>query len=142
MNEKADSESRELAADEIYQAFKKEFLENESPLKLVSYETSKISADEINCTAKIVNHEEEMTITGQGNGPINAFVNASKMPDSKILNSPITANTPLEEAPEQNQPPLFNYNPKWVVWPMVVAFIPVLKRVDYSPRTYQPTICF
>ena len=76
MNEKADSESRELAADEIYQAFKKEFLENESPLKLVSYETSKISADEINCTAKIVYHEEEMTITGQGNGPINAFVHA------------------------------------------------------------------
>ena len=76
MNEKADSESRELAADEIYQAFKKEFLENESPLKLVSYETSKISADEINCTAKIINHEEEMTITGQGNGPINAFVHA------------------------------------------------------------------
>ena len=76
MNEKADSESRELAADEIYQAFKKEFLENESPLKLVSYETSKISADEINCTAKIINNEEEMSITGQGNGPINAFVNA------------------------------------------------------------------
>ena len=43
---------------------------------MVSYETSKISADEINCSAKIVNNGEELTITGQGNGPINAFVHA------------------------------------------------------------------
>ena len=76
MNAKADSESRELAAKEIYQAFKNEFLENVSPLKLVSYETNKISAEEITCSAKIVNNDTELTISGQGNGPINAFVHA------------------------------------------------------------------
>ena len=76
MNEKADSESRELAAEEIYQAFKKEFLEIHSPLELISYETNKISADEISCTAKIRCEDNELAITGQGNGPINAFVHA------------------------------------------------------------------
>ena len=76
MNAKADSESRELAAEEIFQAFQNEFLENLSPLKLVSYETSKISAEEITCSAKIVNNEAELAICGQGNGPINAFVHA------------------------------------------------------------------
>jgi len=76
MNEKADSESRELAAEEIYQAFKKEFLEIHSPLELISYETNKISADEISCTAKIRCEDNELAITGQGNGPINALVHA------------------------------------------------------------------
>ena len=76
MNEKADSESRELAAEEIYQAFKKEFLEIHSPLELISYETNKISADEISCSAKIRCEDNELAITGQGNGPINAFVHA------------------------------------------------------------------
>jgi 2-isopropylmalate synthase len=76
MNEKADSESRELAADEIYQAFKKEFLEIHSPLELISYETNKISADEISCSAIIRCEGNELEISGQGNGPINAFVHA------------------------------------------------------------------
>jgi 2-isopropylmalate synthase len=76
MNEKADSESRELAAEEIYQAFKKEFLENHSPLRLLTYETEKLSADEISCVAKIEHRGEQLEITGQGNGPINAFVHA------------------------------------------------------------------
>jgi len=76
MNEKADSESRELAAEEIYQAFKKEFLEIHSPLELISYETNKISVDEISCSAKIRCKDNELAITGQGNGPINAFVHA------------------------------------------------------------------
>jgi 2-isopropylmalate synthase len=83
MNEKADSESRELAAKEIYQAFKKEFLEIHSPLELISYETNKISADEISCTAKIQYEGKELEITGQGNGPINAFVHALENNDLK-----------------------------------------------------------
>jgi 2-isopropylmalate synthase len=76
MNEKADSESRELAADEIYQAFKKEFLEIHSPLELISYETNKFSADDISCSAIIRCEGNELEISGQGNGPINAFVHA------------------------------------------------------------------
>jgi 2-isopropylmalate synthase len=78
VNDKADSESRELAADEIYETFKTEFLENNSPLRLVSYQTNKIEGmgEEISCIATIEIDGEERKFEGQGNGPINAFVHA------------------------------------------------------------------
>ena len=78
VNDKADSESRELAADEIYETFKAEFLEKNSPLKLVGYQTNKIegSSEEISCHATIEMEGESKSIEGQGNGPINAFVHA------------------------------------------------------------------
>lgn len=76
MSEKADSESRELAAEEIYETFKSEFLEKQTPLCLVSYETNKLSADEITCTATVKINNETQSISGKGNGPINAFVHA------------------------------------------------------------------
>jgi len=76
MSEKADSESRELAAEEIYETFKSEFLEKKDPLCLVSYETNKVSADEITCAATVKINNETQNISGRGNGPINAFVHA------------------------------------------------------------------
>jgi 2-isopropylmalate synthase len=78
VNEKADSESRELAAGEIYETFKTEFLEKNSPLNLLSYQTTKIdvSREEISCHAKIEIDGETKLIQGRGNGPINAFVHA------------------------------------------------------------------
>ena len=78
VNDKADSESRELAADEIYETFKAEFLQKNSPLKLVGYQTNKIegTSEEISCHATIEMEGESKSIEGQGNGPINAFVHA------------------------------------------------------------------
>ena len=77
VNEKADSESRELAADEIYETFKEEYLEKKSPLELITYDTSKEAGkEEISCTATIRLDGEEKGVSGQGNGPINSFVNA------------------------------------------------------------------
>ena len=78
VNEKADSESRELAAAEIYQTFKAEFLEKNVPLRLLSYETQKIAGegDDVTCSVSIEIDGEARQIEGQGNGPINAFVHA------------------------------------------------------------------
>ena len=78
VNDKADSESRELAAEEIYATFKTEFLEKNSPLRLIGYQTAKIeeSDGEISCLATIEMDGESKSIEGQGNGPINAFVHA------------------------------------------------------------------
>jgi 2-isopropylmalate synthase len=78
VNEKADSESRELAAAEIYQTFKAEFLEKNVPLRLLSYETKKIAGegDDVTCSVSIEIDGEARQIEGQGNGPINAFVHA------------------------------------------------------------------
>ena len=77
VNEKADSESRELPAGDIYATFKAEYLEKNDPLNLISYDTSKESGqEEITCIAKIQINGEEKNLTGKGNGPINAFVHA------------------------------------------------------------------
>jgi 2-isopropylmalate synthase len=77
VNEKADSESRELAADEIYATFKAEYLDKKQPLNLLSYDTSKEKGQtDITCTANILLNGQEKLVTGIGNGPINAFVNA------------------------------------------------------------------
>ena len=77
VNEKADSESRELPAEDIYTTFKAEYLEKNDPLKLISYDTSKEHGqEEITCIAKIQINGEEKELTGKGNGPINAFVHA------------------------------------------------------------------
>lgn len=85
VNEKADSESRELAADEIYQTFKTEFLEKNDPLRLLSYETQKIvgEGDNVTCSVSIEIDGDARQIEGQGNGPINAFVNALENEDLK-----------------------------------------------------------
>jgi 2-isopropylmalate synthase len=76
MNEKADSESRELAASEIYDIFKKEFLEIDSPLSLISYQTKQVDGDQLSCTANIMLNGKKLSISGEGNGPINSFVHA------------------------------------------------------------------
>ncbi len=76
MNEKADSESRELAASEIYDIFKKEFLEIDSPLSLISYQTKQVDGDQLICTANIMLNGKKLSISGEGNGPINSFVHA------------------------------------------------------------------
>ena len=77
VNEKADSESRELPAEDIYATFKAEYLEKNDPLRLISYDTSKEPGqEEITCIAKIQINGEENELTGKGNGPINAFVHA------------------------------------------------------------------
>ena len=76
INEKADSESRELPADEIYAIFKAEFLEKNEPLQLISFDSGKEHGQEkVSCSAAIKINGQHQEISGFGNGPINAFVN-------------------------------------------------------------------
>ena len=73
----ADSQGGELSVEEVHEVFKREFLENHSPLQLISYHTSKKPGDDdVTCAATIILEDEERVVTGEGNGPINAFVNA------------------------------------------------------------------
>lgn len=77
INAKADSESRELPAEDIHSIFKAEYLEKNHPLELISYDTTKNSGqEEICCLAKIKINGENKDLSGKGNGPINAFVQA------------------------------------------------------------------
>ncbi len=78
VNDKADAESKELNAQDVYQIFQNEFLNKKSPLSLLSYSTKEDSqnSDNLIIEAKILFDGEEIELNGSGNGPINAFVHA------------------------------------------------------------------
>ena len=78
VNEKADAESKELNAQDVYQIFQDEFLNKKSPLSLLTYSTKEDSqnSDNLIIEAKILFDGEEIELNGSGNGPINAFVHA------------------------------------------------------------------
>ncbi len=80
VNQLADSLGKELSAKEIYQAFEGEFVNREAPLKIVDYELAheKSPAGKVTCTATVERNGQSQEIRGEGNGPINAFVNALK----------------------------------------------------------------
>ena len=74
----ADELGRELSADEIRDAFFREFVNVASPLDVIDYELIHQVGERgrVKCQAVILNHGEEQRIEGYGNGPINAFVHA------------------------------------------------------------------
>jgi 2-isopropylmalate synthase len=74
----ADELGRELSADEIRDAFFREFVNVASPLDVVDYELIHGVGErgQVKCQASILNHGEMQSIEGLGNGPINAFVHA------------------------------------------------------------------
>ena len=78
VNEKADTESKELNAQDVYQIFQDEFLNKKSPLSLLTYSTKEDSQNLGNLIieAKILFDDQEIVLNGSGNGPINAFVHA------------------------------------------------------------------
>jgi 2-isopropylmalate synthase len=74
----ADERGRELTIDEIRDAFHEFFANVETPLSVTDYELIHHSVEKgrVDCTAAIVIDGEEKRISGNGNGPINAFVHA------------------------------------------------------------------
>jgi 2-isopropylmalate synthase len=74
----ADELGRELSADEIREAFFREFVNVSSPLDVIDYELIHQAGERgrVKCLASILNHGNEQSIEGHGNGPINAFVHA------------------------------------------------------------------
>ncbi len=85
----ADELGRELSADEIRDAFFREFVNLSSPLDVVDYELIHQVGErgQVQCQATILNHGELQRVEGYGNGPINAFVHALEqggMKDFKV----------------------------------------------------------
>jgi len=72
----ADSESRELSNEEIVDLFFKSFVNVSSPLELMKFELdhTALGGGQVVCNASIRLNGEEHTGSGNGNGPINAFV--------------------------------------------------------------------
>ncbi|MCR9220015.1 MAG: 2-isopropylmalate synthase [Alphaproteobacteria bacterium] len=76
----ADETGKEIAPQMIWTAFEREYLENETPFRFVDHRTTaETHASEIRTIMAIVERDgAEVSITGRGNGPIDAFVNALK----------------------------------------------------------------
>ena len=71
-----DDEGGEMSPDAIWQAFRAEYLDREMPLKLNSVHTSSAAGEKDALTVNVYVDGEMRTLTGTGNGPIAAFLNA------------------------------------------------------------------
>ena len=77
VNDAADKDSRELSPDEVYEVFKEQYVNLSAPLEIIAIEREDFSKfGEVRVEADIKMSGEEMKITGQGNGPISAFVDS------------------------------------------------------------------
>jgi len=74
----ADTSGREMTSDMIWQIFDEDYLQADSPFRLLDFEThpSADQPEQEQVTAKLRYMNAEQTITELGNGPISAFVNA------------------------------------------------------------------
>ena len=83
VNEIADAMGRELTNTEIYEAFNRGYLQTANPLELVEIEFEYVKSDPktLRCQARIKHEGRDLTVSGEGNGPISAFVHALKEED-------------------------------------------------------------
>lgn len=74
-NDKVDSLGREVSAAELHEMFWQEYVENKGVWELVHFHAD--GTDGVfQCRASVRCASEELTLTGEGNGPIAAFVHA------------------------------------------------------------------
>jgi 2-isopropylmalate synthase len=76
IQKRTDDEGGELSGDEIWANFKAEYLDREAPLKLNSVHTSSAAGEKDALEVNVYVDGDRRTLTGSGNGPIEAFVNA------------------------------------------------------------------
>lgn len=73
-----DAHGKEMTAKELWQLFEQEYLQVATPLKYVEHHSSELVEVEAIAVTLHLNHQP-ITLTGQGNGPIDAFVSALGM---------------------------------------------------------------
>lgn len=76
---------REVTTEEIYQALLDEFVVESGPYRLVDFDLLAGRESDQRCVARVEVSEQQMTIDGEGSGPIEAFVNGLV----ETLNEPI-----------------------------------------------------
>src|SRR5205807_3620882 len=65
----------EISPAEMWRVFSREYLPEHAPIELVTHETS-TAGDRASVVAHLRVRGDDMTVTGEGNGPIAAFVHA------------------------------------------------------------------
>ncbi|HIG41769.1 MAG: 2-isopropylmalate synthase [bacterium] len=80
-----ENDGGELKPDEIWEAFVAEFIEVAGPYQLIDYKVNSMEGGQESCDADIKVAENEMSIHGEGSGPIDAFIAAMV----ETLNEPL-----------------------------------------------------
>lgn len=75
INDLADSKGNELTAEEIHTAFQREYIERNEPITLEHFKTTERDSA-VTCEATLRFNGQQHQLTGEGNGPIDAFVRA------------------------------------------------------------------
>ena len=89
INDRADAKGTELSSDEINAIFRAEYLEQTAPLLALQHFKTSERNSAVHCEAVIALSGVSHTLTGTGNGPINAFVRAlatTPLPKFDVLN--------------------------------------------------------
>jgi 2-isopropylmalate synthase len=76
IQERTDTEGGEMTADEIWGVFSAEYLDREAPLRLNSVHTSSAAGEKDRLSVNVYVEGSPVSLSGEGNGPIAAFVNA------------------------------------------------------------------
>jgi 2-isopropylmalate synthase len=71
-----DAEGGEMTPEQIWTAFRSEYLDREAPLRLDSVHTSAAAGEKDQLSVNVYVDGDLTTLTGEGNGPIAAFVAA------------------------------------------------------------------
>ena len=78
VNSLADQLGEELSTEKIREAFHQEFVNRDAPMRLQDYELvhDKNAPGKVTCIAKVDRDGNTHEVSGEGNGPINAFTQA------------------------------------------------------------------
>jgi len=85
VQKEADKAGRELTNDEVRECYYKTFMENPGPFSIVNFTVSPVSNDtdmstdkSVSLSIRLMCDKSEITLSGKGNGSIDAFSNALK----------------------------------------------------------------
>lgn len=78
VQKRSDAVARELLSREIWEIFEEEYLTIDTPIRLKSFQSSKIQegTDDVSCSLVVVANGEKFVLNASGNGPIDAAKNA------------------------------------------------------------------
>ncbi|WP_203338118.1 2-isopropylmalate synthase [Nocardioides limicola] len=76
IQEHTDAAGGEVTPEEIWRVFSAEYLDRQAPLQLNSVHTSSAAGEKDQLSVHVFVDGESRTLTGEGNGPIDAFVTA------------------------------------------------------------------
>ncbi|MCW2781898.1 MAG: 2-isopropylmalate synthase [Marmoricola sp.] len=76
VQQQTDGEGGEMSSDAIWNAFQAEYLNRDTPLELNTVHTSSAAGEKDQLAVRVYLDGELKSLTGEGNGPLSAFVNA------------------------------------------------------------------